>query len=617
MNAKGKKTEKTPSAWSQETQRTRKLSAQWLDYRFNRFFDTSVNGPIYRATRIFILRSAFVIGLSIIQVVIYILLARAYQVQTLLPSVAAVIALTVLRSILLLAIPATIAIEMAGNYITDIFELKDASVAWKFVREISLSGASEVLHIRDGKIVDADKNSPILLIGGPGRVEIEYDTAVLFEKPDGTSHVIGPNDMKAWDEKKNFLTDIRREKDLSELEGFERLREPIINLRDQYFGNTTSDAISVESRSQDGIQISASDVRVVFSVHRDDGKNAQKNDTKKPFRYDPQSIQGLIYQQSVQVLPGPNASGEPGSWTGTMRGMVSAEIGSFMSQNKLAEYLASISTPEMEAQAYREDTILMQTIQHSSQLPNFAPDTVAKPIFHPRTELSEHFAKYTDSFSKRANERGMDLNWIGVGTWKIPNEISSDTINKRHMEAWRISRDNALHSEDRELNSMLDNACASETLRLVQNVHTAYLKEQQKFYTQKPKIIEALLGEFWEQLGIALDDYYKNNIYNVEVEKLERAILKIEKLLNISGGAHIVGGSSFSKVKNRPAGPVNPPPAPASKTEEEQYRILLAKLDGSYKVAEAMIANEQKRYAGLKREAAIVRIVKRLERYGK
>ena len=98
-----------------------------------------------------------------------------------------------------------------------------------------------------------------------------------------------------------------------------------------------------------------------------------------------------------------------------------------------------------------------------------------------------------------------------------------------------------------------------------------------------------------------LDDYYKNNIYNPEVEKLEKAILKIEKLLNIRAEQHMVGGCSFSKVKaDRPAGPVIAPPAPASKTEEEQYRILLAKLDGSYKVAEAMIANEQNRYSGLR-----------------
>ena len=33
MNAKGKKTEKTPSAWSLEWERTRKLFSQWLDYR--------------------------------------------------------------------------------------------------------------------------------------------------------------------------------------------------------------------------------------------------------------------------------------------------------------------------------------------------------------------------------------------------------------------------------------------------------------------------------------------------------------------------------------------------------------------------------------------------------
>ena len=210
----------------------------------------------------------------------------------------------------------------------------------------------------------------------------------------------------------------------------------------------------------------------------------------------------------------------------------------------------------------------------------------------------------------------MDLHWIGVGTWKIPDEISSD-INNRHMDAWRISRENATRSNEHVLNSALDEACLNETLRLIQDVpFAAYQKDQEK-YTQKDKIIEALLWDFWEQLGLALDNYYKNNIYNAEVEKLERAILKIEKLLSIPGGAHMVGGGSFSKVKIRPAGAMDPPPAPGSKSEDEQYRILLAKLDGSYKVAEAMIANEQKRYAGLRREEAIRRIIKRLERYGK
>ncbi len=474
-----------------------------------------------------------------------------------------------------------------------------------------------MLHIRDGKIAEEDKDLPIALIGGPGRVEVEFDTAVLFEKPDGTPHVIGPSDKKPDEEQKKRSKDKKDENDPAVLEGFERLREPIINLRDQYFGNTASDAITVDSRSLDGIQVSASDVRVVFSVHHSKGSDSQRPDKERPYFYDPQSVQTLIYQQTVQVLQGSNPSGEPGAWTDTMRAMVRSQISKFMNQNKLAEYLASISASEIDEQVYLEDTILWKTMQYSSQPPETAPDHIVKSKFHPRTELSDRFMKYTDGFSKQAGERGMDLHWIGVGTWKIPNEISSNWINDRHMEAWRINRDNAMRSDDNVLNSFLDEACLNEKLRLIQEVPFATYQKYQTKYPQKDKVIKALLLDFWEQLGEALDDYYENNIYNKDVEQLEKAILEIERLPIYPGGAHMAGGSRFSKVKSRVHRAEDTPPAPSSKSEDQQYRILLTKLDGNYKAAEAMIANEQRRYPTLTREEAIVRIVKRLERYGK
>jgi len=617
MNTKDHKIEKAPSAWSAEVERSKKLFEQWLDYRLNKFFDLSVHGPKYRSLRVFILRAAFVVFVFIFYLFLYSYAVEHFGQQTSLPALATIAALIFLRLVFILFIPVYIAIEMAGNYITDIFELKDPSIAWKFIQEVSLRGASEVLHIRDGNIAEEDKNSLIVLIGGPGRVEVEFDTAVLFEKPDCTPHVIGPADMKSDEEKKKRSKDKKDENDPAVLDGFERLREPIINLRDQYFGNTASDAITVESRSLDGIQVSASDVRVVFSIHHSKGLDSQRADKERPYLYDPQSVQTLIYQQTVQVLQGSKPSGEPGAWTGTMRGMVSSKIAEFMSQNKLAEYLASTSTSETEAQAYLEDTILLKTMQYSSQLPEFASDHIVKPKFHPRTELSDRFLKYTDGFSKQASERGIDLHWIGVGTWKIPNEIASEWINGRHMEAWRISRENTMRSDENVLNSILDEACLNEKLRLIQEVPFAAYQKHQMKYAQKEKIIEALLWDFWEQLGDALDDYYENNIYNKEVEKLERAILKIEKLLNIRGGAHTVGGGSFSKVKSRIHNTDDTPPAPSSKSEDRQYRILLVKLNGNYKVAEAMIANEQRRHPILTREEAIVHIIQRLERYGK
>jgi hypothetical protein len=43
----------------------------------------------------------------------------------------------------------------------------------------------------------------------------------------------------------------------------------------------------------------------------------------------------------------------------------------------------------------------------------------------------------------------------------------------------------------------------------------------------------------------------------------------------------------------------------------------LGRLDGSYKVAEAMIANEARRHSDLNREQLIERIIQRFERHGR
>jgi hypothetical protein len=606
MNKKGGGTNQTPSAWGLEVKRFKELYDKWLDYHLNKFFDLSVYGPSYRSIRIFFLRVGFVFVVFIAYLLSYSFLAQVYSQQTTLSSLIIVTGLNLIRLLLILWIPVFIAIEMAGNYITDIFELKDPSVAWKFIGEISLGGASEVLHIRDGKVAEEDKDSPIVLIGGPGRVEVEFDTAVLFEKPDGTPHVIGPVVAKS------------EEKDPAILEGFERLREPIINLRDQYFGYNSSDAIAVESRSLDGIPISAKDIRIVFSIHRSDGSDSQKPSKEKPFLYNPQSVQDLIYQQAVQVLQGEHPSGEPGAWTGTMRGMVSGEIGAFMSQNKLTEFLASISTPEIEAQEHREDTILLQTLRYSDQLSESESEAFTKPNFHPRTELTDRFMKYTDGFAKRANERGMDLHWIGVGTWKAPDE----KINVRHREAWQVALENAAHSSNQALEQIVDEACLKEKLRLIKNVPLEAYKDSEGDLIEKEKRIEALLQNFWEQMGNVLNFYYINNIQNNDVDQLEKAILKIEKLLNIPGGQHMVGGGSLSKVKRRTVSSIDEssPPAPSSHDEVIPYRNLLAlmtKLGIDHKAVEPMIENEARRHPTLTRKELIERIVKRLERYGK
>jgi hypothetical protein len=613
---------KTPSAWETEWKRFKDLRNKWIESQLNKFFDLSIRGPKIRNLWVAILGILFVIFGFTVHLFLYYLPIVGAQRHHSLADLFVFAVLTIAQLILILFIPAQAALNMAGNYLADIFELKDPRVAWKFIRELSLGGAAEVVHIRDGMVVDKDKNSPIILIGGPGRVEVDFDSAVLFEKPDGTPHVIGPEPKKPEEEQAQRRARKKKsaeEKDNAVLDGFERLREPIINLRDQFFGTPSSEALSVESRSLDGIKISAKDVRVVFSVRRESGTDSQKPTSERPYLYNRQSIQDLIYQQAVQVkTEGPHPSGEPGPWTATFRGLVLGDVSRFMSQNKLAEYLASISTPEIEEAEHREDTILLETLQYSNEAPASSTSAILKPQFHPRTELSDRFMKYAEGFSKQARERGYDLHWIGVGTWKVPNEMSSQEIAKQHLDAWRISRENAALGSQSALNSVMEEAALDERLRLIREVPFHAHQSNLSQYNEKDKLLEALLYAYREQLGNALETYYKAGTRTEELKQIEEAVLAIEDLLGIPA-MHTVGGGSLSKVKRASPSPSNEdtPPAPQTKREEELYRSLLIKLDGNYKAVETLIALEAQRYPALTRQERLERIVRRFERHQK
>jgi hypothetical protein len=608
MSGLGSKPYKSPSAWDFERRRFQSLLERWLAHSLDKFFDLTIHGPTYRKYRILALAVAFIAAAFVVHIFldVYPILAPTRQISF--SSLSTFFIVTILRLVLVLLIPAYLAIQMAGNYLADIFELKDTTVAWRFIEELSLGGAGEVLHIRDGKVAEDDQDSPILLIGGPGRVQVEFDSAALFEKPDGRPHVIGPAGGKSE----------ANEADNTIVEGFERLREPIINLRDQYVGNPSAEPMTIVSRSLDGLPVSATDVRVVFSARRDEGQDVEQAPKGAPFLIHPQSAEALIYQQSVSVLTeGPHPSSLPPPWTNIMQGLVRGAIGEFMSQNKLSEYLASIGSQEIEISEFREDTILQQTLQYSGEAPERTAENIVKPKFHPRTELSERFRKYAGGFSKKARERGMELHWIGVGTWRIPDEIAGEVINDQHLEAWRISRDNAARANPQSLETAAEDAYLNERLRLIRSVpFTAHQKNQIK-YAEKEKMVKALLQDYWEQLGDALEVYYKQGTRSSELEEIERAVIRIERLLNIAGGHTI--GSSLSKVRRMPPAAMDEdaPPAPASAAEAAAYRTLLSKLDGNYKVAEHMIANESRRYPTLLREELIQRIVRRLERYGR
>jgi len=509
-----------------------------------------------------------------------------------------------LRVLLILGIATSFGLHIAGRFLGDVFELRDDRVAWRYVGSLAGGTKPGTLHLRQGRLAEADRNLPIIQIGGPGLVVVDPETAVLFEKPDGTPHVIRGN---ASEGASAFI------------EGFERLREPVISLRDQYVGAPSGEPFAVVGRSLDGMPISVTDVTGLFSVRRDPAPAQGKSSTGRAIASGAQDIQNLIYTQTVPVLTGEeHASGTPGDWTRSMYALIRESLRSFMAENRLTEFLAGVGAHETERSEFRADTILSQSIRVSGGTVALPAAIFPAPRFRPRTELSAKFKKHGSEFSTMAQGLGLELHWIGVGTWKMPDDASETTISAKHAEAWRLNRENTQRTSSESLEQIAEESLSATKLRLIQDVPLARHEAHKARFSDKSVLMECMLQDFWEQLGEALDIYYRNSTAAPEVEELEEAVLEIERLLKPSQPGHILESGTMSRVRPRDQRNVrkDPPPAPASRSEAAKYQLLLNRLEGDYRVAEAMIANEKRRHGDLNREQLITRIVGRFERHG-
>ncbi|HSB01761.1 MAG TPA: hypothetical protein VLE49_14010, partial [Anaerolineales bacterium] len=120
-----------------------------------------------------------------------------------------------------------IALQCAALYLADVFELEHVSVARRFIWAVALSGSEEIVRISQGDVSEDYRQSPAYLIGGPGKVIVDLDSAALFERPDGTPRVIGPTAKEPHGR--------------APLQGFERFRQAI-DIRDQHVDLRDQDA---------------------------------------------------------------------------------------------------------------------------------------------------------------------------------------------------------------------------------------------------------------------------------------------------------------------------------------------------------------------------------------
>ena len=82
----------------------------------------------------------------------------------------ALFAADVLKHVLVGVFVFWLAYRAAAVYLDDIFELKNIRIAERFIRQSAFASKYDVLDIKDGEVNLNDRNSPIFLIGGPGKV---------------------------------------------------------------------------------------------------------------------------------------------------------------------------------------------------------------------------------------------------------------------------------------------------------------------------------------------------------------------------------------------------------------------------------------------------------------
>ena len=465
--------------------------------------------------------------------------------------------------------PFFIALQAAGVYLADIFELSDISVARKFIKEVALTGSDETIRITKGEVSDESRSSPNYLIGGPGKVIVDLDSVALFEKPDGTPRVIGPTGK----EKGGKAT----------LEGFERFRQAI-DIRDHYVDLRDQDdkSPSVKSRSLDGIPITATDVRLMFSVHR----NGKKPSTEEPYPFNEKAIEKLVYSAGSKVTPDQtNPSAFEFSWINNMISLIRGKLGGFMGDRNLTVYLASIGQPEIEKAKQREEALAQQEGQ-LTPIAEVVPTGKENkpPDFMARYKITNLFTQFAEEFTKSARDRGVELHWIGLGTWKTPIEI----VPERHLEAWKLSRENLGKGSDEALSKLENETILLKSMSMIQDVPVDTYNNKVLVEGDKKNAMRILLLAYRQQL-IEVAEFMKVNGEAIS-PNIRQAIAHIDSIL----GLHWVGS--------------------APRSGESPYQELVRLVGGDQAAADRLIEFERSQFPNENREQLIERAIERLIR---
>ena len=273
-------------------------------------------------------------------------------------------------------------LRVGAAYLDDLYELGNPKIAIKYSLGSVFGFRYPVLTIDHGQLDLLDQENPLLRIGGPGYLELHLGFAAVFETAEGFPRIYGPP-RKTENHHRVFI------------HGFERIRD-VIDLRDQL---RQIDEIPAVTR--DGVQVFARDVQMVFRVY-----GGEKRSIDLPYPYDPKSVLSLVYGQVV-------TEHGPTRWTDTLPDLARRELQEFVAEKTLTEFLAV--QPDLPSSRYEDQ-------EHT---PGEATLSDQPLVSSTRRKLTESF--HTPARQKRLRELGLELVWVGVGTWEVRDDQVVDT----------------------------------------------------------------------------------------------------------------------------------------------------------------------------------------------
>lgn len=324
----------------------------------------------------------------------------------------------------LLIVAYTLAKAKAAYYLDDIFELGDQSLAESFMEDVAFGGGGQMITIDEGKISESDEHSPIILIGGPGKIKVNLGSAALLEKVDGEPEVIYAR-SEPWP-----IGRFERIREIGKDDEVGRREYAAINLRDQFVGG-----LSVKSRTKDGIPIEAKEIKIIFSILR---KKPEKEDIAEsdPYSFDPHAVQDLVYKQTIITPPPSTPTGVTFPWDTSVIPLIIYEIEKLITSNTLSEILASISQKELDTVVQNEETIAQKRVEMTGIQQGPTKDSNPLPPFMTRSKITAQF--FSPDFKEKAAKLGVAIHWIDIGTWQLPDEIILENLK----QAWTLAREN-------------------------------------------------------------------------------------------------------------------------------------------------------------------------------